>query len=92
VLVEAVLQLGDTVQELMDQLVGLVESQRRNRWYRLLFGHTTEHAPWAGSSNRQMRIKRRSSLFPVKPLSVNGYSHRSSALGDLFNGFDFECF
>lgn len=44
VLVETVLQLSDTVQQLMYQPVGLVESQRRDHWCRLFFGHTTEHA------------------------------------------------
>lgn len=45
VLVETDLQLSDAVQQLMYQPVGLVESQRRDHWCRLLFGHTTEHVP-----------------------------------------------
>lgn len=63
VLVEAVLQLGNTVQQLIYELVGLLESQRVNRRCRVLFSHASKHAIRAGSCNRQMRIKRRSSHF-----------------------------
>jgi hypothetical protein len=75
VLTEAVLQLGNPVQQLIYELVGLVEGQRVSRRCRVLFGHARKHAIRAGSCNRQMRIKRRSSHF-VNPLSVNGYVGR----------------
>ncbi len=63
VLVEAVLQLGDAVQEFIDQLVGLLEGQWWHCRCRLFFGHANEDATRAGSCNRQRRIKRRSSPF-----------------------------
>lgn len=47
----------------MYQLVGLFEGQRVNSQCRMLFCHGNKNATLAGSCNRQMRIKRRSSHF-----------------------------
>ncbi len=55
----------------MYQLVGLLESQRANRRWGL-FGHASDDATRAASRNRQIGIKRRSS---VNPLPVNGYCY-----------------
>lgn len=57
VLMETVLQLGDAVEELINQLVGLLEGKRWHDRCRLLFCHVNEHATRAGSCNRQMGIK-----------------------------------
>lgn len=70
-----------------------LEDQRVNRWCRVLFGHVSKHAIRAGSCNRQRRVKRRSSRFPVRLLSVNGYDgpepaqlHRTAKWSELQRG------
>lgn len=44
VLIESVFQFGNTVQPLVDQLMGLLKRQRRNRWCRVSFGHSDKRA------------------------------------------------
>src|SRR5690554_3551321 len=44
VLIESVFQLGNTVQQLVDELMGLLKRQRRNRWCRVFFGHSDKRA------------------------------------------------